>query len=77
MSPSTFRELLQWQSHLAQTFGSLDATRNRPKGKPFFVLEPLRPKNGSAELSQTPLEIHIRPLQPLLGPLQEFWVINP
>jgi len=39
VSSTTFRELLQWQSHLDKTFGSLDATRNRQKGKPFFVLE--------------------------------------
>lgn len=39
MSTTTYRELLQWQSHLDKVFSTLDTTRNRKKGKPFFVLE--------------------------------------
>jgi hypothetical protein len=39
MSNSTFKELSQWHDKIDKRFASLDVTRNRSRGKPFFVLE--------------------------------------
>jgi hypothetical protein len=39
LSESTYRELLQWQSHLEHRFVALDGSRDIKKGKPFFLME--------------------------------------